>query len=64
METFSIPGPACPICGGSAFALNAEDDVLVDIGDARYLPRVCAECGNIQLVLTRADAIDPCLSSI
>ena len=57
METLSIPGPPCPICGNSAFACNGDDDNTVEIGDARYLPRVCAECGNIQLVLTRTEEI-------
>ena len=60
METLSIPGPPCPICGNSAFAWNADEDGLVEIGDARYLPRVCAECGNIQLVLTSAEIGEEC----
>ena len=63
MDTFSIPGPPCPICGGNAFYCDAEDDLLVEIGDARYLPRVCAECGNIQLVLTRSEDLDTRLAS-
>lgn len=63
MDTFSIPGPPCPICGGSAFQHDGDENKLVEIGDARYLARACAECGNIQLVLTRAEDFDTCLSS-
>jgi hypothetical protein len=63
MDTVSIPGPPCPICGGSAFHRGEEDEQLVEIGDARYLPRACAECGNVQLVLTRAEELDTCLSN-
>lgn len=58
MNTPSIPGPHCPICNGSAFAWQPDDDLLVEIGDARYRPRVCAECGNIQLVLTCTEILD------
>ena len=60
MDTFSIPGPHCPICGGNAFDWDADDDWSVEIGDARYLPRVCSECGNIQLVLTSCEIVAEC----
>ena len=63
MDNFSIPGPPCPICGGSAFHHGEDDERPVEIGDARYLPRACAECGNVQLVLTRAEDSDACLSN-
>ena len=55
MDTFSISGPPCPICGESAFAWSPEEILIVEIGDAQYQTRVCAECGNHQLVLTRVD---------
>lgn len=55
MDDFSIPGPPCPICGEMKFAWTPEDDFLVEIGDGRYRPRTCAECGNVQLLLTRVD---------
>jgi len=64
MDTDSVLGPPCPICGGSAFHRDDENEQLVEIGDARYLARACAECGNIQLVLTRAESSDACLSNI
>ena len=59
MDSFSTPGPACPICGGHAFAWDPTDELVVEIGDARYCPRACAECGNIQLVLTRTEELAP-----
>lgn len=58
MDAPSISGPPCPICNGSAFAWKPDDDFLVEIGDSRYHPRVCAECGNIQLVLTCLETLD------
>ena len=57
MDEFSDFGPPCPFCGQTAFACESADAQAVEIGDARYYPRVCAECGNIQLVLTRADEL-------
>jgi len=58
MDTISTLGPPCPICGESTYAAQPATGPLVEIGDARFLPRVCAECGNIQLVLTRVDELD------
>jgi hypothetical protein len=58
MDALSIPGPPCPLCGQGAFAWQTPDDLTIEIGDARYRPRRCAECGNIQLVLTRVEALD------
>lgn len=63
MDTFSIPGPPCPICGEAAFACQPGEDLVVEVGDARYHPRICAECGNIQLVLIRTETLDPWLAS-
>jgi hypothetical protein len=61
MDTLSIPGPPCPLCGERAFAWSKPacdaDDLLVEIGDAHYRPRVCAECGNLQLVLIRVEKV-------
>ncbi|MCI0685466.1 MAG: hypothetical protein L0Y71_25475 [Gemmataceae bacterium] len=58
MDIPSISGPPCPMCHGSAFTWQPDDDMLVEIGDARYHPWVCAECGNIQLVLTATEISD------
>jgi hypothetical protein len=58
MDTFSIPGPPCPFCGETAYASQPADGPLVEIGDARFLPRMCAECGNLQLVLTRVEELE------
>ena len=58
MDAGSIPGPSCPICGHSAFAWETADDLLIEIGDARYRPRTCADCGNVQLMLTRIETLD------
>ena len=63
MDTPSISGPPCPICNGSAFARQPDDDQLVEIGDGWYHPRVCAECGNIQLVMTCTELSDVGVSS-
>lgn len=58
MDAFSIPGPPCPLCGQSDFAWQTPNDLTVVIGDARYRPRLCSECGNLQLVLTRVEEPD------
>ncbi len=64
MDAVSIPGPSCPLCGQDAFAWRSPEDLTVNIGDARYRPRLCAECGNIQLVLTRVEEPDDALASV
>ena len=57
MDQFSALGPACPLCGGNAFDWQIADEMVVEVGDARFQPRVCTECGNIQLLLTRVDEL-------
>jgi hypothetical protein len=58
MDTVSTLGPPCPICGESTYASQPAAGPLVEIGDARFLPRMCAECGNLQLVLTRVEELE------
>jgi hypothetical protein len=63
MDEFSVAGPPCPFCGAHAFSWDAadptqHDEAILEFGGAqmRYRPRICAECGNIEIVVTRESA--------
>jgi hypothetical protein len=63
METPSVQGTPCPLCGEVTFAIDPPptapfEDIeyacLWDIDVRRLLhPRECTCCGNIQVLLTR-----------
>jgi hypothetical protein len=59
MEDFAIVGPPCPFCGGHAFTCAAaelppDNWLAEEFLETHYQARACADCGNVQIVLTAA----------
>lgn len=60
----AVAGPPCPFCGGHAFTCDAaelppDNWLAAEFAETHYQARACAECGNVQIVLTTryADAV-------
>jgi hypothetical protein len=57
LDDQAVAGPPCPFCGGHAFTCDAaelppDNWLAAEFAETHYQARACAECGNVQIVLT------------